>query len=712
MKQLIQNWRTGEISLVEVPVPKVKSGYLLIKNHFSAVSIGTEKTMKSFAEKNLISKALARPDLTKKVLDFAKSEGLLEAYKQAMSRLDSPEPLGYSCAGEVIDVGNDIDEFRVGDIVACFGSGFASHAEMVCVPKNLCVKAPKKVSLEEACFAGIGAISLHAIRCANLSFGDRVAIIGLGLLGLIGIQIAKAAGYKVFAIDIDPKKVQLALKLGADKASVIDKNNIKNKISSFSEKKGVDAVIIYASTKSNEPIELAAELVREKGRIVVPGLVGLTLPREEFYKKEIELVISRAAGPGAYDSNFELKGIDYPFSYVRWTEKENMKEFLDLLNEKKINLSNLLTHRFKLEEYAKLYETLDKDKSVIGAVIEYKRKIDKKIKIEITKELKKEKEINIGLIGAGNFAKGTILPVISKIPFVNLRGVTTTKGLTSWHAAKKFKFNYATTNYKKMLEDKKINTVIIATRHNLHARFVCEALKANKNVFVEKPLALSVKELLEIEKNYKKSETQLMVGFNRRFSLYSQKVKKHIDDTKTLLINIRINAEKIEKDSWVYSEEGGGRILGEVCHFVDLMQYFTDSHPKIVYTQGLEKNPKENLITTIQFENGSAGNIIYTSEGDPSFPRERIELIGNNSIFVIDNFRKLIISRNGKKIKERKIFSVDRGHKKEFEIFFNCLRDGKPMPVSFESYFYTTLATIAIQESLIKNKIVNLNELI
>lgn len=712
MKQLIQNWKTGEISLVEVPIPKIKPKYLLVKNYFSAVSIGTEKTMKSFAEKNLIGKALARPDLTKKVLDFAKSEGLLEAYKQAMSRLDSPEPLGYSCAGEVIEIGEDIDEFRVGDRVACFGSGFASHAEIVRVPKNLCVKIPKNVSLEEACFAGIGAISLHSIRCANLSFGEKVVIIGLGLLGLIGIQIAKAAGYKVFALDIDEKKVKLALKLGVDKAAIIEREDIKNKINIFSEKKGADAVIIYANTKSNKPIELSAEIIREKGRIVVPGLVGLKIPREEFYKKEIELIVSRAAGPGIYDSNFEIKGIEYPFSYIRWTEKENMKEFLALLSNKKINIRGLITHKFKLEDYRKLYETIEKNKFAIGIVIEYKKPIGKKIKIEITKDYKKEKDIKVGLIGAGNFAKGTILPIISKINFVNLRGIATTSSLTSWHTAKKFKFNYATTDYKKLLKDKKINTIIIATRHNLHARLVCEALKANKNVFVEKPLALSVKELLEIEKNYKKSKTQLMVGFNRRFSLYSQKIKKYIGDIKELLINIRINAEKIEKDHWVYSEEGGGRILGEICHFVDLIQYFIDSYPKKIYTQGLEKNPEENLITTIQLENGSIGNIIYTSNGDPSFPRERIEIIGSNAIFIINNFRELIISKNGRKTKEKKLFSIDRGHKKEFEFFFNCLRDGKPLPVSFKSYFYTTLATIAIRESLIKNKIIKLTDLI
>jgi len=711
MKQLIQNWKTGEIALVEVPMPKIKPGYILIKNHFSAVSIGTERAMKSFAEKNLIGKALARPDLTKKVLDFAKSEGLLEAYRQAMSRLDFPEPLGYSCAGEVVDVGEKVNEFTVGDKVACFGSGFASHSEVVCVPKNLCVKIPKNVSLEEACFTGIGAIALHSIRCAKLSFGERIAIIGLGLLGLIGVQIAKACNYKVFAIDVLQSKINLARQLGADRVATVGEN-IKEKINSFSSGKGVDSTIIFASTKSNKPIELAAEITREKGRIVVPGLVGLKLPRETFYHKELELIIPRATGPGAYDSNFELKGIDYPFSYVRWTEKENMKEFLDLLKERKINLSPLITHKFKLEEYPKIYETIEKDKSAIGIVIEYKKRIERKIKIEIKKEYKKEKKINVGLIGAGNFAKGTILPIISKISFANLRGVATTKGLTSWHAAKKFGFEYATTDYKKLLKDKKINTIVIATRHNLHAKLVCEALRANKNVFVEKPLALSTKELLEIKEVYEKSKAQLMVGFNRRFSPYSQKIKKYLNGSEPLIINIRVNAGKIAEDSWVYSEEGGGRILGEMCHFVDLIQYFANSYPQRVYALGLEKKPEENLVSVMHLENGSVGSIIYSSEGDPSFPRERIEIIGNNSIFVIDNFRKLTISRNGKKIKERKFFSIDRGHKKEFEIFFECLKEGKPLPVPFESYFYTTLATIAIQESLIKNRIIKLTELL
>ncbi len=709
MKQVVLDFSTGEIHLVDVPIPLVRPGRVLVKNFASVVSIGTEKNMIEFARKNIISKALSRPDLTKQVIDFAKSEGWIEAYKQAKRRLASPEPLGYSSAGIVVDVGDHNTEFRVGDRVACAGSRFASHAEVISVPYNLCVKIPDNVSFEHASFAGVGAIAVHAIRLASLQPGENVCIIGLGLLGLLAVQIAKASGYNVLGVDISEYKLKLAKELGADEVS-----NPKDAVEVsriFSDGYGMDAVIIFASTKSNEPIELASEIARERSKIVVPGLVGLDIPREVFYKKELELVVSRSFGPGVYDPLYELKGVDYPYPYVRWTVKRNMKYFLELVSEGKIDLDKIITHRFKIDEAEKAYEELLKGTNAIGVLFYYDYK-EEKPKIEIIKlKTKKKKQrdpkkekINVGLIGAGNFAKGTILPIIKKIPYVNLVGVATATGTSAEYIARKFDFDYCTTDYTKLLEDPDIDCVIIATRHDLHARIASEALEHDKDVFVEKPLALTLEELERVIKAYNNSNGRIMVGFNRRFSPFSMKAKEIIGCKEPLALNIRVNAGKLPSDSWVYDPaEGGGRILGEVCHFVDLAIYFIESLPKRVYAQTIEAphySADDNVLVNISFENGSVASILYVSNGDRAFSRERVEVFGNNAVAVIDNFKSLVVSKDGKKKKMKSWFGVDRGHKSEFEIFFSSIREGKDIPVKFEEYVYTTVTTFKILESL------------
>ncbi|AGK60065.1 putative dehydrogenase-related protein [Archaeoglobus sulfaticallidus PM70-1] len=707
MKQVVLDFSTGEIKLVNVPTPLVRPRRVLVKNVISVVSIGTEKNMIDFARKNTISKALSRPDLTKQVLDFAKSEGWIEAYKQAKRRLASPEPLGYSSAGIVIDVGNSDAEFRKGDRVACTGSGFASHAEIISVPYNLCVKIPENVSFDHASFAGVGAIAVHAIRLASLQPGENVCIIGLGLLGLLAVQIAKASGYNVLGVDVSEPKLKLAKELGADEVS-----NTKDAIKVsriFSDGYGMDAVIIFASTKSDEPIELASEIARERGKIVVPGLVGLDIPREVFYKKELELVVSRSFGPGVYDPFYELKGVDYPYPYVRWTVKRNMKYFLELVSEGKIDLDKIITHRFKIDEAEKAYEELLKGTNAIGVLFYYdylegepKAEIIK-VKTKKKKDYKKDK-INVGLIGAGNFAKGTILPIIKKIPYVNLVGVATATGTSAEYMARKFDFDYCTTNYMKILEDPNIDCVVIATRHDLHARISSEALEHDKDVFVEKPMALTSKELKRVIEAYNSSDGKIMVGFNRRFSPLCMKAKETIGCKEPLALNIRVNAGKLPSDSWVYDPaEGGGRILGEVCHFVDLAIYFTESSPKYVYAQAIDAphySADDNVLVNISFENGSIASILYVSNGDRAFSRERVEIFGNNAVAVIDNFKSLVVSKDGKKKKMKNWFGVDRGHKSEFEIFFSSIKGGKDIPVKFEEYVHTTITTFKILKSL------------
>ena len=730
MKQIIQNYKTGKLQLVEVPIPIVKSGGVLVRNINSLVSVGTEKLMIDLAKKGLLGKAKARPDLVKQVINKVKTDGLMEAYKASMSRLDNPVPLGYSCAGKVMEVGNEVDNFRVGDRVACFGSGYASHSEVVFIPKNLCVKIPENVDYESAAFVGLGGIALHSVRMAKVVLGDNIVIIGLGLLGLIAVQLVKAAGGNVLGVDIDEEKVSLALKLGSDEGAVLGKENVMSKIENFSKGYGADAVIILASTDSNQPIELAAEIARERAKIVVPGMVKLDLPRKIFYEKELQFVVSRSTGPGIYDSIYEEKGVDYPISYVRWTEKRNMQEFLELIGKGKVRLNDLITHHFNIEEAEKAYQMIigKSLEKYIGVLLSYnegkslseKVNLKKDISVE-TDEVAEKSKINVGMIGAGLFAKTTLLPLFKKYPFINLCGIATASGSSSRHAGEKYGFDYCTSKYENLLDDEKIDCIVISTRHNLHAKLVSDSLKKGKDVFIEKPLALTYDGLKEIIKAWKENKGRLMVGFNRRFSPFSVKAKEWLGEgSGPMVINCRVNAGFVPKDSWVQDlGEGGGRIIGEVCHFIDLIQYFTGSLPVKVFAETISGNrgkylSEDNLIISVKMKDGSVASITYVANGDKSFPRERIEIFGGGKVCVIDDFKVINFIYNGKK-KNMKKFGIDRGYYNEFEAFFSAVKDGKTMPVDFEEYVFTTLATFGIMESIrtgvpvnIDNKILKL----
>lgn len=726
MKQIIQSYKTGEIKLEEVPVPLCKPGGVLVKNVYSLISVGTEKLMADFARKNILQKAIARPDLVRQVINKVKSDGLIETYKQAMGRLNAPVPLGYSCAGKVIEVGRGVYEFKIGERVACFGSGFASHAEYVFIPKNLCVKIPKNVNYEEAAFVGLGGIALHAVRIAKVSLGDNVVVIGLGLLGLLAVQILKACGCNVLGIDINPEKIRLALELGADRALISNQLSVVSIINEFGNGHGADAIIIFASTKSKEPIELAAEIAREKARIVVPGMIKLDLPRKAFYEKELELVISRGPGPGIYDLNYQLKGIDYPISYVRWTEKRNMGEFLNLISKNKIKIKSLITHRFPISDAEKVYKLILEGKgNFIGVLLQYPKeeiKTERKVILKTSSINKIDKplnKINVGLIGAGLFAKGTLLPAIKGIKNINLRGIAATTGATAHYGGKKFGFEYCTSDYRDLLNDPHISAIFIVTRHNLHAKLVIEALKAGKHVFVEKPLCLNKNELKDIIQVYQSLITNnqspvLMVGFNRRFSPFSIKAKEWLSNiSEPLAINCRINVGFLPKDSWVHSEEGGGSIIGEVCHFIDLIQYFTNSLPVKVYAETLESNSYQsgdNVIITIKMEDGSVASVTYITNGDKSFPRERIEIFGGGGVCVIENFKKVTFIKDGKRKKMSRL-AIDRGHKGEYQTFFNALLKGNESLPEFREYVYTTLATFDIEKSLRDGKPIEISQI-
>lgn len=721
MKQLIQSYRTGELELAEVPAPEVTKYTVLIRTAASLVSLGTERYMLEFAKKSLLEKARSRPDLVKQVIAKAQTEGPLEAYRQAMGRLDTPVPLGYSAAGVVIAVGDKVAGFAVGDRVACAGSGYASHAEIIRVPKNLVVKIPEPknrpaISFEEAAFVALGGIAVHAVRLANLTFGERVVVLGLGLLGQLAVQILNVTGCRVMGLDVVPEKVQMALEHGAYAGAVIGRDDVFSAVRAFSDGYGADAVLIFAATETNEPIELAAEIARERARIVVPGLVGLNIPRRLFYEKELELIVSRAWGPGMYDPEYEGGKVDYPFPFVRWTAQRNMAHFLEMLAEGHISVAHLITHRFVIDRALEAYEMLLEGREpAIGVILTYPQHDAKDTentevsfgkKVQISRRVTpSSKTISVGLIGAGQFATGTLLPAMKEVKYLRLRGVATSTGLTAYHTARKFGFEYCCTDHREILNDPQIDLVFILTRHDSHAQLVKEALLAGKHVFVEKPLALSKEQLRDIVETYSSHPSFLMVGFNRRFSPFALWLKKCFEGiSEPLTVHCTVNAGHVPKNHWIYDmKEGGGRIIGEVCHFVDLIQYFTGSVPVRVYAETLESagyDPSDNVVITLKMANGAIGSITYVAQGDKRYPRERVEVFGGGCVGVIENFKSAIFFQSGRRKALRKWLSVDRGYKGELEALIGAIQNGGSPPVAFDEYVYTTVATFAIEESL------------
>ena len=733
MKQLTQNFKNGKLKIEEVPAPAIKSGGVIVRNHASLISAGTDKLMISLAEKSLAGKAKDRPDLVKQVLDKVKSEGIVSTFRKVMGQLDTPMPLGYSCAGVVVEVGGDVDEFQVGDRVACAGNRYANHSEVVFVPKNLCVKVPENVSYDEAAFVTLGAIALQGVRQAALTLGERVAVIGLGLLGQLTVQLVKATGCQVLGIDLDANRVKLAGELGAD-VSILRRDDVNGAVASFTQGRGVDAVIITAATESNDPVELAGEISRDKGRVVAVGAVKMDVPRRTYYEKELDLRLSRSYGPGRYDAVYEEDGVDYPFGYVRWTEKRNMRAFLQLLAEGQINVKPLITHRFPFERALEAYDLIlgktpetylavllqyDTEKELGGSIVLLKQKSRRLLlpskdgKKDTLESETRNQRVSLGVIGAGNFAKGVLLPNLKRIAGAKIRAIATASGLSATHVGKKFDAEYVTSDYNEILTDSNIDAVLIATRHDLHAQLVIEGIKQGKAVFVEKPLALSQEELDKVIEVQRETGGQVMVGFNRRFSPLSVKVKEFFANRKgPLCIIYRVNAGFVPKEHWIQDEkQGGGRIIGEVCHFVDFMQYLTDSVPQTVFAQTIcDKTgaliPHDNVMITLQFEDGSIGTISYLSNGDVAYGKERVEIFGDGAVALIDDFKRVEISRKGKRQKfgGKLLTGQKKGHREELAGFVEAIRNGKPLPISFEESVITTETTFKIVESISEGK--------
>ena len=693
MKQLIENYRTGELKIEDMPLPYFKKGGVLVQNEYSAISIGTESSSIKLAKKNLLEKARSRPEEMKQVKKLIKEAGLISAYKKAMNRLEVPSPLGYSSAGKAINVADDVNEFKVGDRVACAGSG---HAEIVYVHRNLCVKIPDNVKTEHAAFTTIGSIALQGVRQSDAKLGESVLVIGLGIVGQLVVQILKSAGCRVVGVDIDESKVIVSKDLGADLALVRNREGIKEKILSFTNGYGIDAAIITAATSSNDPIEFASDILRDKGRITVVGAVRTDLPRKPFYEKELTLNFSRSYGPGRYDKQYEEKGVDYPIGFVRWTEKRNMKAFLNLIAEGKINIDGLITHRFRFDDAVKAYEKIkDSNEMVLGAIFEYTEKVDRTSKISLTRtrveKSRKLDVLNVGFIGAGSYAQSYLLPILSKNPNVNFNGIATATGMNANHIGKKYGFEYVTTNADEIINDEEIDCIIIATRHNLHAKYVIAGLKANKHVYVEKPLALNEKELNDVIRAWKESNTDVMVGFNRRFSKLTEIAKKELQKTSgPIIFNYLVNAGGHPEDHWIYDlEEGGGRIIGECVHFFDLMGYIIDGEVKEMSAQSIDSfnklvKPEDNIIVAIKYENGSLGNLIYTSIGNSDYPKEKIHIEKNGIIIDINDFREVTVY--GKRKKKEKLRKQDKGQLNELQKFYESIKDGE-MCIKLEDIF-------------------------
>ncbi len=705
MKQVIQNFKTGELYVDEVPNPSITSGMVLVENKFSLISAGTERGTVKVGKASLIGKAKQRPDLVAQVLQNIKKEGLKATIEKVRTKLDSLKALGYSTSGVVAASMDTNSRFKPGDRVACAGQDYASHAEVVSIPQNLVARIPDNVSFEEASFTTLGAIALQGVRQAEPRLGDKVCVIGLGLLGQLTVQLLKANGCSVFGIDLSKEMVDLAKESGAEAAMLRNDSNLHSAADNFTNGHGFDSVIITAAAPSNDPIELSAAISRKKGKIIVVGAVKMDVPREpHFFKKELDLRMSTSYGPGRYDSTYEEDGHDYPYAYVRYTEQRNMETFLELISQGAVNLKNLITHTFDVNDAGKAYDiVLGKvQESHIGILLSYSDGSKKDCSLV---ELKSAplKEVNAGFIGAGSFAQSYLIPYV-KAEDVSLDTVVTSKGITAKNVAQKFAFNKASSDAGDVLSNEKINTVFIATPHNTHASYTIDALKAGKNVFVEKPLAMNYEELEAVKKAYTGSNLKLMVGFNRRFSSLAVKINKEfLNNGEPKVVNIRVNAGFIPKDHWTQNPNlGGGRIIGEMCHFIDLMQFFTDSKPVKVYADSIKTSnqiltAEDNISVTISFENGSVGNLVYLANGDKSLPKERIEVFSGGKVGIIHDFRNGEL-HSGNKTTKLKLSG--KGHKQEVTAFISSLKSQGEGPIAFESVYLTTLTTFKILDSL------------
>lgn len=700
MEELTQKLSNGEMTVQELPMPQLSEGMVLVKNHYSLISAGTEGSTVKAARQNYFQKAKSRPQQVAQVMQVLKTQGIVQTYRTVMKKLEAYSPLGYSCAGEVIEVADGVKEFKVGDLVAC-GGLTANHAEVVSVPVNLCVKLREDADMALACYNTLGAIALQGVRQADLRLGETCAVIGLGLIGQIVCNLLKASGVWVVGVDVSPAPVTQAATHCADLALVRNSAGIEGKIKDFTGGLGVDAVIIAAASPSLDPVNFAGAISRKKGTIVVLGAVPTGFDREPYYyKKELQLKMSCSYGPGRYDLNYEEKGIDYPAPYVRWTEKRNMEAFQELLSNGRMDLSYLTTHIFPLEDAPKAYDMVaNKTEPYLGIVLKYDiNKTHKHESIKIKDATNATSNVGIAFIGAGSYAQGQLLPNLpSDIRRVS---VMTNSGTTSKRVAERFHFEQCTPNEEDIMNNPDINTLFIATRHDSHAKYVIDGLKNGKNVYVEKPLCLNVEELVEIQKLCAEKQKSVMIGFNRRFSPHAREIKKKLGSGKMSMI-YRCNAGSIPGDNWIQDMKvGGGRIIGEACHFIDFMTYICGSRPVKVMASVMPDNQNLNdtMNIIVEFENGSSGVVAYYANGSKVMHKEYFEVFSAGASATIDDFNETKIYTKGKPAKF-KTNTQNKGQKAMVDCFFENIKEGKT-PIPMDEIFAVTLASFAALKSV------------
>jgi predicted dehydrogenase/threonine dehydrogenase-like Zn-dependent dehydrogenase len=712
MQQVIQYQKTGRITVEQLPAPQLKFGGVLVRNAYSLISTGTERSSVETAQANLLGKARSRPDLVRQVIENYKRDGLVATWQKVQNRLDNYKDLGYSSAGIVVE--SACDNFAAGDRVACGGVGYAAHAELVFVPRNLVVRVPDEVGLDEAAFTTVGSIAMQGVRQADVRIGERVVVVGLGLVGLLMVQLLKASGCAVFGLDIAPLNLEWGRQAGCDDVGWSD-DSVLPAIERFTKGYGADAVVITAATRSNDPLALAIHCVRKKGRVVVVGVVGMDVPHSAASAKELDIRMSCSYGPGRYDADYEVHGHDYPQAYVRWTENRNMEAVLELIATRKLAVGSLVTHRFPIGEALKAYSVITgkTTEPYLGVLISYPQNEDVKVEHRLVLKFGNASPAHgcaVGVIGAGNHTQSYLLPSLQKLA-TTLETVVTSKPVNAKSVARKFGFRNCATEAPEIFNDSNISLVLIGSRHDSHAHYVVEALRAGKHVFVEKPLAITPGELDDIIGIYNDigengRTALLMVGYNRRFSAPVQALRGFFRDVgEPLAITYRVNAGFLPKENWYQDSAQGGRVIGEIGHFLDTLQFLTGSTPVLVFTTAPTDEGRrylnDNMQISVTFRNGSVGQISYLANGAAAMPKEYVEAFGGGKSAIMDSFKRLTLF-NGRR-SSSKSFSGDKGHAAEMKATVDAIRTGIA-PICMDSLIATSRASFAILESLRDHK--------
>jgi predicted dehydrogenase/threonine dehydrogenase-like Zn-dependent dehydrogenase len=708
VKQVAQAVNGGLPRVVEVPGPLLRPGGVLVKTAWSLVSAGTDRLTVELAGKDLLGKARSRPEQVRKVLGKLRTEGFGPTMAAVNARLSGDLPLGYSAAGRIVAVGRGVDDLAVGQAVACAGMGYASHAEEIFVPRNLVAPVPAGLGLREASTATLGAIALQGVRRAEVTLGECVGVVGLGFIGLVTVQLLRAAGCRVLAMDLDAHRADLARTLGAELAVTRADGDLAEKARLFGGGHGLDAVIVTAGTSSSDPTVLAAKMCRLGGKVVVVGAVGMDLPRRVFFEKELDLRLARSYGPGRYDPAYEEKGIDYPYSYVRFTEGRNLSSFLALLGRGEVDVEPLLDREFGIEEGEDAYRLLlsGAGRSVVGLLFSYGEEAPTPMHTLPLHGGRVERQgVGVGLIGAGSFARSVLLPMLRDMPAFRATGVLCATGLNAVNAGKLGGFDYATTRLDEVLEDEGTDAVVIASRHGEHAATAIRALAAGKDVFLEKPLAMTHEELARVTEQVEATGRIVMVGFNRRFAPSYQRLRAlFLNRTSPLQMLYRVDGGAIPAGHWTRDiEEGGGRILGEACHFIDLMLHLAGAEPVRVFAEAM---PEDAVSATVRFADGSVGTLVYATSGSSGLGKERLEVYGQGTTAVLDDFRSLSAAGAGGSKRIR--VGRGKGHREELRAFLDAVRDARPSPVPFGQAAWSTRATLALMDSLALSRPVTL----